>query len=663
MDGLAPVVLFTYNRLAHTKQTIEALQNNVLSQESELFIYSDGYKNEKDKHNVLAVRKYLKTIHGFQRITIIEQTKNKGLAASIISGVTDIINKYGKIIVLEDDIVTSPYFLEFMNKALDFYENKKQVWHVSGWNYPIGRNHLDDVFVWRVMNCWGWSTWKDRWQYYDKNTDRLLESFSQNELCRFNLDGVYDFWSQILLNKSEKIDTWAIFWYATIFKNNGLCLNPTQTFVENIGHDGSGLNCIENKNYLDDLRLNSSCTFTNKVVESQKYVSMIKLFLEKGFIPMNIDLEDKNLTKFEKTEIKALLDRQDVNIQDGLKQMWHLLDLVWDDYGCDNKSLNWEKISKFYNHPVWILNGLFIEQHDVSMAYRLAIASWVIGNNFNNVIDYGGGFGTLARLIAKRDHNINVHIYEPHPSKFGMKRLAEYQNIHITNKIGAGFDCLISTDVLEHVPDPLQHFAEMINSVKLGGYLILANCFDEVIKCHLPSTFHLKYTFEFFAKIMGLRLIEKLEEGYVQIYKLEIIIEHDWSKIEAYEIMSKDFFSYIKIPARSIENQGLSFNKELGLVMKKLDVLKNTEQKFVIYGAGTGADLIIGHMSNSILFLLDIDETKHNQHKNGFPIYGLEKTRGMKSKIIVSLFGREEDVIFTLHQKYGVPVDNILVLW
>jgi len=171
--------------------------------------------------------------------------------------------------------------------------------------------------------------------------------------------------------------------------------------------------------------------------------------------------------------------------------MWQMMDNVRDKIGCDNKALDWDTVNEFYSHPVWLLNGLFIEQHELSMQHRDAISDWIVNKKFKNVLDFGGGFGTLARLIAGKDPTISVDIYEPHPSEYALLRAAEYSNIHFINAIDRKYDCLVSTDVLEHVPDPLQLFSEMIENVKIDGYIIIANNFYPVIKCHLPSTFHL----------------------------------------------------------------------------------------------------------------------------------------------------------------------------
>jgi 2-polyprenyl-6-hydroxyphenyl methylase/3-demethylubiquinone-9 3-methyltransferase len=261
---------------------------------------------------------------------------------------------------------------------------------------------------------------------------------------------------------------------------------------------------------------------------------------------VNISLLDKDLDEVEKKEIIKLLEIKKHSSND-LKQMWYLMDIVWDDCGCDNRDLNWGKINKFYAHPVWILNGLFIEQHEESMKHRHAISNWIIQNNFKDVVDYGGGFGTLARLIAQKDKNIRMYIYEPHPSKYGIKRAANFENIRIINNLEGNFDCLVSTDVLEHVADPAYDFANMIKNVKIGGYLVIANCFQPVIKCHLPQTFHFRYTFNILAKIMGLEVVGLLEGSHATIYKKISNKKINWKKVRVFEIFSKKIFPVLEI--------------------------------------------------------------------------------------------------------------------
>jgi acetyltransferase-like isoleucine patch superfamily enzyme len=264
---LAPIVLFVYNRPWHTVQTVEALLKNELAKESELYVYCDNAKNKDARESVDDVRNYIDTIDGFKKVTVIKRKKNWGLADSIIDGVTKIVNEYGKIIVLEDDLVTNPYFLKFMNEALEFYKNEEKVWHVGGWNYPIETNGLEDVFLWRGMNCWGWATWSDRWNGFNKNVNNTIKIFTKNEIKQFNLDGHQNFWAQVLANKKGAANTWAVFWYAHIFKNNGLCLNPSKSFIQNIGFDGSGDNCGKDDFY----KINSNSNSNGKIIFSDNY--------------------------------------------------------------------------------------------------------------------------------------------------------------------------------------------------------------------------------------------------------------------------------------------------------------------------------------------------------------------------------------------------------
>lgn len=281
---LSPIVLFVYNRPWHTRKTIAALQANDLARYSELFVFSDFAKSDFDTKYVDEVRTYIQSISGFKQVTIVTRSKNWGLANSIVDGVTQIIEKYGKVIVVEDDLVTSQKFLNYMNDALNYYKNKPSVWHVSGWNYPIEIDRPEGTFLWRVMNCWGWATWADRWTHYEKNTEQLIVSFDKENISSFNLDGSIDFFSQIISNRKNKIDTWAIYWYASIFINNGLCLNPVQSFVSNIGHDGSGVHCSQVKEKYHILNTCENIEFTNMLTEDVGQTKRIKDFHRRSIL-------------------------------------------------------------------------------------------------------------------------------------------------------------------------------------------------------------------------------------------------------------------------------------------------------------------------------------------------------------------------------------------
>lgn len=277
-ESYAPVILFVYARPEHTKKVINALRMNVLASKTDLIIFSDAPKNSSDIQSVTKVRELIKNIDGFKTIEIIERKENYGLAKSIIEGVSSIIKVYGKAIILEDDIETSPNFLHFMNTALSKYKDKKDVWHISGWNYPIDKQGIDDTFFWRVMNCWGWATWEDRWQYYEKAPSQLIETWNRSKIRQFNLNGAHDFWTQVVANAKGQLNTWAIFWYATIFEKQGFCLNPTESFVKNIGVDGSGENCDDKDVYISSLNNKYPLTFSENIVENSVAVERIRKF-------------------------------------------------------------------------------------------------------------------------------------------------------------------------------------------------------------------------------------------------------------------------------------------------------------------------------------------------------------------------------------------------
>ncbi|MCF8069589.1 MAG: glycosyltransferase [Desulfobacterales bacterium] len=277
----APIVLFTYNRIWHTQQTVKALQKNELAEQSKLIIYSDGSKDAADWKGVQKVRNYLKSIDGFKSIRIVEQSSNRGLATSIIEGVTDVVNKYGKVIVLEDDIVTSPFFLKYMNDALKYYYNEEQVMHISGYMFPVNSAGLKQTFFFRSTSCWGWATWKRAWDYFEKNTDKLYCQFSKNDIHVFNLDGYHNFWRQVVDNKKKKINTWAIFWYASVFKQQGLSLHPSVSMVKNIGHDRSGAHCRISDMFDGPLADAPVIYFESNITESRLALKRMQQFYKK----------------------------------------------------------------------------------------------------------------------------------------------------------------------------------------------------------------------------------------------------------------------------------------------------------------------------------------------------------------------------------------------
>jgi hypothetical protein len=260
-NKLAPIVLFCYNRPWHTQQTLDALALNEFASESDLIVYCDGPKKDLDDNTLQAIsetRSVIKTEKRFNSIKIFESENNKGLAASIIDGVTEVVNRYGKIIVLEDDIVTSPGFLKYMNDALNVYQMDEKVMHISGYMFPI-ENLKQKTFFLRPTTCWGWATWDRAWRFFEKNIDKQIAELDKlNAWDNFTLNNSYPSYKiQLLLNKTGELNTWAIFWQSSVFLKQGLSLHPQISFTKNIGLDGSGTNC-DSTNFYDVILLNKA---------------------------------------------------------------------------------------------------------------------------------------------------------------------------------------------------------------------------------------------------------------------------------------------------------------------------------------------------------------------------------------------------------------------
>lgn len=252
----APIVLFAYNRLEHLKRTVESLSRNLLATESSLFIYSDAAKDDSDQEEVSRVRDFIHTIAGFKEVTIIEREKNQALARNVIDGVTTLVEEYGTVIVLEDDLVLSPYFLQFMNDALKMYENESGVGHIHACEF-FDDGSLPDTFLIKWTGSWGWATWKRAWKLFNPNGKELLK-----ELEERNLSDIFDFnksyrYTRMLKQQTEGLNnSWAIRWNASLFLKGILSLNVGKSLVQNIGFDGSGTHCGDDELYYSSLYAN-----------------------------------------------------------------------------------------------------------------------------------------------------------------------------------------------------------------------------------------------------------------------------------------------------------------------------------------------------------------------------------------------------------------------
>ena len=248
----APIALFAYNRFQHLRLTVEALQKNELASQSDLFLYSDAPKRDSDRSGVEDVRHYARTVTGFRTVNLVERESNFGLARSIISGVTELVNRFGRVIVLEDDMVTSPHFLRYMNEMLDLYEHEERVVSIHGYVYPVAKR-LPETFFLKGADCWGWATWRRGWALFEPDGRKLLASLHERKLeKRFNYQGAYPYMKMLKDQISGKNDSWAIRWYASALLENKLTLYPGRSLVRNIGTDASGTHCDDTSVYETD---------------------------------------------------------------------------------------------------------------------------------------------------------------------------------------------------------------------------------------------------------------------------------------------------------------------------------------------------------------------------------------------------------------------------
>lgn len=211
-----------------------------MAADSRLFVFSDAARTPKRLPAVELVRDYIRTIGGFSAVTVIEQSWNLGLAESIIDGVTDLTKEFGRVIVIEDDLVVSPFFLQFMNDGLNVYADDERVASVQGYMFPVGKS-LPETFFLKDPGCWGWGTWERAWRLFEKDGSRLRREINQRGLKHaFDYDGHYDYSGMLDDQIKGRNSSWAVRWYASVFLENRLTLHPGRSLVQNIGKDGSG---------------------------------------------------------------------------------------------------------------------------------------------------------------------------------------------------------------------------------------------------------------------------------------------------------------------------------------------------------------------------------------------------------------------------------------
>ncbi len=479
---LAPIALFVYNRLETLKQAVEALKNNLLANESELFIYADGAKTQNDE-KVSAVKEYIRTIDGFKNIEIRESLTNKGLANSVIAGVTEIIERYGKIIVLEDDLITSPNFLKYMNESLDMYEHDEEVACIAGYNYPIVPCIKEKTFFLRGADCWGWATWKRGWELFEKDAQKLKQ-----EILDKNLQKEFDFnYNYQYLKMLDNKNSWAIRWYASTFINDKLCLYPTKSLVQNIGFGEDATHCLGSGEQLGDkVDLQTSMYEKIQIKENKKMRRAFEKYLKKltqnknNFFITRIKDGDRRIVKlFGFIKIKYNKKKKVKYGFSGDYKNWGEVEKLCDGYSSANI------LEKTLESTLKVKNGESVFERD-SFIFEKVQYSWGLlaclfkvaaeNNNKLNVIDFGGALGSHyfqnKEFLKPLQIKSWTVVEQEHYVKAGKEKIAD-GILKFADSIDEidGANVLILSSVLQYLPNPYQWLEKIID--KGVDYIII----------------------------------------------------------------------------------------------------------------------------------------------------------------------------------------------
>ena len=275
----APIALFVYCRPDHVKKNIEALLANREAKDTDLYIFSDAPKNEKAKEGVAQTREYIHTIAGFKSVTIFEREVNWGLAKSLINGISQIVEQYGRVSVVEDDIIAAPYFLKYMNDGLEKYKDEPKVASIHAYSYPHKRK-LPDTFFVKGADCWGWATWKRAWDVFTPDAAFLYSEIVKRKLQReFDFNFTFPYMCMLKDQIKGKVSSWAICWYASAFLNDMYTLYPNVSMAKQIGMDGQGAthSVVTNK-YEVEVNQNVLCLKDIPIENSREGVKMFQEF-------------------------------------------------------------------------------------------------------------------------------------------------------------------------------------------------------------------------------------------------------------------------------------------------------------------------------------------------------------------------------------------------
>jgi glycosyltransferase involved in cell wall biosynthesis len=284
--SLAPIVIFAYNRPEHLNRCLNSLQSNLEFNKSQVYIYLDGPKSESDLAKQLLIKKNIESVKTSLRLPMktIYRENNYGLSSSIIEGLNEVFRYHQSAIIVEDDLEVSPYFLNFLNNGLLKYQDQLKIGSIHGFSYNLQILSCHSYFL-RGGDCWGWATWKNRWELFEPNGLKLLADFENNPSLKnkFNLNGAYPYFEMLDRQCKGQVDSWAIRWHASLFLANRLTLYPSSTLVKNGGFDGSGTHSSNNLSFPSEISLEPNPIEDIEIVESKEALDKLKKFLRNEY--------------------------------------------------------------------------------------------------------------------------------------------------------------------------------------------------------------------------------------------------------------------------------------------------------------------------------------------------------------------------------------------
>jgi putative methyltransferase (TIGR04325 family) len=484
---LAPIVLFVYHRPEHTKQVLNALALNPLADQSILYIYADGPKKDSSADalaNIAKTRSVIRQEQWCKEVFIIEADTNLGLANSVIKGVTEVVNKHEKVIVLEDDLLTSKHFLQYMNDALNVYETEQQVLSIGALNFFATDKQVPDTFFIPIPDCWGWATWKDRWQLFEPNPQLLLNKLREKGLIeKFNLNGAYNFESMLIDQIKGTISSWAIRWQAVAYLENKLSLYPRNSVTKNIGfgadatHGGDDNYSKKIKFAVTEIPVEKQPATENKAIINKMITGYAMVNQPSGIARTKLAIRSV-LKGFAPAFLNKLYRKLHPHPQN--KSMWQGNYTSWDEarklcsgyedplilnktkeaiLKVKNGEAAAERDSVLFEHPLY---------NEVITSHLLKFANE--NNDRLNVVDFGGSLGStyfqnkdLIPDSIKLSWNV---VEQKHYVETGNKEIAD-DKLHFFYSIDDAIkhipaDVLILSSVLQYLEKPYVFLDEVI---------------------------------------------------------------------------------------------------------------------------------------------------------------------------------------------------------